>query len=55
MSTKETIHSNKEQVSCSGKEYPFDHPVVYLEIDKEKGQIECPYCSKHFVLKKTKA
>lgn len=51
MSIKETIQTTKKQVSCSGKEAPFDHPTIYLEIDEEKGEIECPYCSRKFVLK----
>jgi len=47
---KETIHTNKMQVSCSGKEVPYDHPTVYLEIDAGTGKIQCPYCSKTYVL-----
>lgn len=35
-------------VSCFGKEIPFDHPKVYLEIDPDKGFVVCPYCSKKF-------
>lgn len=50
MSTKETIHTNKSHVICMGKEAPFDHPRVFLEIDEEMGFVECPYCSKKFIL-----
>lgn len=55
MSTKETIHTNKKSVSCMGKESPFDHPQIYLEIDDKNGYVECPYCSKKFVYKVSKA
>lgn len=50
MSTREIIRTNKTHVSCSGQEMPFDHPVIYLEIDTKEGEITCPYCSKQFVL-----
>ena len=26
------------------------HPRVYLPIEKDGGQTDCPYCSAHFVL-----
>jgi len=26
------------------------HPRVYLPIESEGGQADCPYCSAHFVL-----
>jgi uncharacterized Zn-finger protein len=42
---------NSTSVSCKGKEAPYDHPKVYLEIRKDIGKIECPYCSKLFKLK----
>lgn len=41
---------NSSSVSCMGKEAPFDHPKVYLEIDKSLGVVVCPYCSKKFTL-----
>ncbi len=44
------IETISTSVSCFGKEFPFDHPKVYLQIDPSKGSIECPYCSKEFVL-----
>jgi uncharacterized Zn-finger protein len=42
--------TNSTSVSCKGKEAPYDHPKVYLEINKEIGKIECPYCAKTFEL-----
>ncbi|MEY3196770.1 MAG: Zinc-finger domain [Pseudomonadota bacterium] len=49
---KEKILIETKHVSCSGSEYPYDHPVIYLEIKEKEGKIECPYCSKIFVLNK---
>lgn len=47
MTIKESAHTNKIQVQCSGKEFPYDHPTVYLEVSD--GKVSCPYCSKTFV------
>lgn len=47
---KETIKTTEKHVSCKGLEYPYDHPLVYLEINSVIGQVECPYCSREFVL-----
>lgn len=48
------VNSVDASVSCCGKEPPYDHPKVYLEIDKEKKEVSCPYCSKKFRLIETK-
>ena len=48
MTSKESIYTNKKQVSCKGKEVPYDHPNVYLGIGDD-NKIICPYCSKIFV------
>ena len=41
--------TNSTSVSCKGKESPYDHPKVYLEINPELGRVACPYCGKTFV------
>ena len=46
---KET--TNNRSVYCYGKEFPFDHPKIYLEINSKLGYVICPYCSKCFELK----
>ncbi|RTK92507.1 MAG: zinc-finger domain-containing protein [Rickettsiales bacterium] len=46
----ENTKTNLTSVSCKGKEYPYDHPIIYLEIDKAVGEVICPYCSKKFTL-----
>lgn len=40
--------TNSTSVSCKGKESPYDHPKVYLEINPELGKVACPYCGKIF-------
>ena len=44
------------KVSCDGGEGALGHPRVWLQIPREQGWIECPYCDcriqhKDFVLK----
>jgi uncharacterized Zn-finger protein len=39
-----------KSVSCKGKEAPYDHPHVYLEIDPKIGHTQCLYCGKKFEL-----
>jgi len=50
MITSEILYVDEASVFCSGKNAPLDHPKVYLMIDKEVGNISCPYCSRKFVL-----
>ena len=37
-------------VACIGHEAPYDHPKVYLAINPETNDVNCPYCSKKFIL-----
>ena len=46
----EVKKAKSKSVSCKGKEAPYDHPHVYLEIDSSIGYIDCPYCGKKFEL-----
>ena len=50
MPETEVVNSFVTAVACAGGEVPYDHPLVYLEIDPEQGSICCPYCGKKFVL-----
>lgn len=55
MTTKAPDHIETDQtrVACNGSsagETGSGHPNVYLEMD-EKGEVQCPYCSRVFVLK----
>jgi uncharacterized Zn-finger protein len=40
--------------ACDGGKGALGHPTVYLDVAK-KGEATCPYCSRHFVLKKKTA
>lgn len=46
----ETIETGKPVVACDGGVGPLGHPRVYLNIGPQ-GWIECPYCSRRYVLK----
>lgn len=37
------------EVSCDGGTQ--GHPKVYLHIERETGEVTCPYCSRTFILK----
>ena len=40
-----------EKICCSGNIALGDgHPLVWLRIPEETGQINCPYCEKKFKL-----
>ena len=47
----ETIPVESAHVSCDGGGGALGHPRVYLQIKPVVGAIECPYCSRHYVLK----
>lgn len=44
----------EEKIYCEGESYPYDHPRIYLEIQKGKDSVACPYCSKIFKVKSEK-
>jgi uncharacterized Zn-finger protein len=46
----ETFEVEDVQVACDGGGGPLGHPKVYLNLEKE-GHVECPYCSRRYVLK----
>jgi uncharacterized Zn-finger protein len=47
----ETVYVTEKEVSCDGGKGALGHPFVYLNMG-EKEEITCPYCNKHFILKK---
>ena len=47
----ETIKVETTTVNCDGGG-ALGHPRVYLQIKPEVGEIECPYCSRRYVLDK---
>ncbi|MCU0837823.1 MAG: zinc-finger domain-containing protein [Rhodospirillales bacterium] len=46
----ETIAVDRHVVACDGGGGPLGHPLVYLNLGAE-GEVTCPYCSRHFVLR----
>jgi uncharacterized Zn-finger protein len=47
----ETIAVETTQVSCDGGGGPLGHPRIYMTIPPKDGAVECPYCSRRYVLK----
>jgi uncharacterized Zn-finger protein len=48
-SPQDKIVAESPTVACDGGGGALGHPKVYLNMEG-KGEIECPYCSRHFVL-----
>jgi uncharacterized Zn-finger protein len=49
MEPVETLEVESPKVACDGG--TLGHPRVYLDLSV-KGEVDCPYCGKRFVLKK---
>lgn len=41
------VTTKDDTVSCDGGQGAQGHPKIYLDV-KKKGDVFCPYCSKHF-------
>jgi uncharacterized Zn-finger protein len=50
MSEENIIYVETTTVACEGNGDAIGHPLVYLDLSKEK-EVVCPYCSQHFILK----
>jgi len=37
------------RVACDGGDGALGHPRVWLSINRETGEVECPYCDKKFI------
>lgn len=46
----ETKTVKSDRVSCDGGEGALGHPRVWLQIPREDGFVECPYCDARYVL-----
>jgi uncharacterized Zn-finger protein len=46
----EIITVDTDRVACDGGGGALGHPKVYLNLGEE-GRIECPYCSRVYVLR----
>jgi uncharacterized Zn-finger protein len=51
MEPVETLEVDSPQVACDGGGGALGHPRVFLNMG-EKKEVDCPYCGRHFVLKK---
>ncbi len=49
-SAPEIVETDKTRVTCNGGGGALGHPNVYLEMGEET-EVQCPYCSRLFVLK----
>ena len=47
--SSDTITVTETTVACDGGGGALGHPTVYLEVGA-KGEVTCPYCSRHFKL-----
>ncbi|MEC7592436.1 MAG: zinc-finger domain-containing protein [Pseudomonadota bacterium] len=47
----EIIEVDRTSVACDGGAGPLGHPRVFLHMG-EDDSVTCPYCSRHFVLRK---
>ena len=54
MEPPEIVIVDREQVVCDGGEGALGHPRIFLNMEG-KGQIDCPYCGRRFVLDAGKA
>ena len=49
MEPEKAIYVESVSVTCDGGGGTRGHPNIYLDVGK-KGEIVCPYCSRHFIL-----
>lgn len=47
----ETEIVDQWRVACDGGEGALGHPRVWLQIDHDKGYVECGYCDKKIIHK----
>ncbi len=47
----EVIEVTATRIACDGEKGAAGHPRVWLQIDPDKGWVECGYCDKRYVLK----
>ncbi len=50
MEPPETLYVDKDVIACDGGGGPLGHPRVWLNMEG-KGEIDCPYCGRRFILK----
>lgn len=48
MESDDVVYVTTAKVACDGGGGALGHPRVFLSFG-EKGEIVCPYCSRHFI------
>lgn len=46
----EIIPVQTPEIACNGGSAVTGHPLIYLHIKPEEGEVVCPYCSRTFRL-----
>jgi uncharacterized Zn-finger protein len=49
----EIVSTRNAEVACDGGSPINGHPLVYLHIRPEEGEVVCPYCSRTFRLEQS--
>ncbi len=47
----EVVEVTSSRIACDGTCGANGHPRVWLQIDPDKGYVECGYCDRRYVLK----
>jgi uncharacterized Zn-finger protein len=47
----EVIEVTQTRIACDGGGGGAGHPRVWLQVDPEKGWVECGYCDRRYVLR----
>jgi len=47
----ETIEVTTSRIACDGSGGAGGHPRVWLQVDPDKGYVECGYCDRRYVMK----
>ena len=48
----EIINVDTDRVACDGGGGALGHPRIYMTVPEREGHIDCPYCSRRYVLKR---
>jgi len=43
------------RVACDGGEGALGHPRVFLQIPRDEGYVDCPYCDKRYIIDRENA
>jgi uncharacterized Zn-finger protein len=52
MEPVETIVVETTKVACDGGGGALGHPRIYMTIPPDGNHVDCPYCSRRYVLKR---